>query len=219
MAKEKGRRAVCVSNLRQLTIAFTNYADDDAEERYPAAHRHSDHVTRIYSINYGLAMVLKEYGLPAPNESKGTVWACPSAENPPRGLKTAAQWGGPDDLYLMDNMMILTDLKSIGSKYLGSTSPTFVRDVQDTPGPLVADSNLRWWGSFTEPTLGGNHTNMAGGDTYVSWTRLKSNPVGMNQAFTDGHVSWYTMATWPGQPYNGHYINETTLKYKAFWVE
>lgn len=174
-AKEQGKRAVCASNLHQLALAFTLYAEEDSAQRYPTSWLASGAVKTMYALDGSTATNLIGYGIT--DNVTNSVWHCPST-TPGRGW-----FSGPTRLAL-DNYSVQTQMRNQPG-YSGSLSPT---KVGDPVGPLVSDQ-IYWWDQF-DPTWGSNHARSS----------RKYDPDGYNQAFSDGRVSWYSRSAFPGAP-------------------
>ena len=70
-AKDKAKRTVCLSNLRQINLGVRMYADD-ANDTSPA----SQTTNRI--VNYYKTLVQGYVGLPGPPSPQDTLFACPA---------------------------------------------------------------------------------------------------------------------------------------------
>jgi prepilin-type N-terminal cleavage/methylation domain-containing protein len=90
-AKEKSRRAVCISNLRQFGIAHVLYADDNSNDlmetikseqgfRYPIA----AYMSKARGAQYFNAEVFSRYipGVNVQTYEVGNIWWCPSSNVP-----------------------------------------------------------------------------------------------------------------------------------------
>lgn len=112
-AKERGRRAICISNLRQFGIANTLYADDNNRtvmetSETSGAYRHPGVVMMVNTpgVSYFSLMGLARY-LPGVNTSSptgpdiGGVWWCPSAPPPVLAdvLANIQAWGWFNSAY------------------------------------------------------------------------------------------------------------------------
>jgi prepilin-type N-terminal cleavage/methylation domain-containing protein len=82
-SRERARRSVCLSNLRQVHLAFTYYAAEN-NERVPLGYRSASKQfnSMIYSTTAGGQWVL--FGLLARggHQKLPKAWYCPSEENP-----------------------------------------------------------------------------------------------------------------------------------------
>lgn len=174
--REKGKRSVCANNLRQIALSFGMYAAENGEI-FPVWYVLGG-LAVPYVIPDTEAQELTRYGLP--DNVKG-VWHCPS-EEVPRGYA-----GGTPGGFNQDNYVVQTHLQGQFG-YTGSLSP---KKLGDPIGPLAGDY-MTWWDFLS--TWTGNHSR--------SSNRLHPDPEGYNQAFSDGHVTWYPKSAFPsGAPF------------------
>ncbi|MGE3309270.1 MAG: prepilin-type N-terminal cleavage/methylation domain-containing protein [Limisphaerales bacterium] len=76
-AKEQGKRAKCVNNLRQIGIGMTIYAQDNEDVLLKA--RYSGGLWVQISINEPEAASARQLGLPVDtNQSVAKMWTCPN---------------------------------------------------------------------------------------------------------------------------------------------
>jgi hypothetical protein len=76
-AKEQGRRAKCVNNLRQIGIGMTIYAQDNDDVILKA--RYDGGIWVQISINEPEAASAKQLGLPVEtNQPVAKMWTCPN---------------------------------------------------------------------------------------------------------------------------------------------
>ena len=198
-AREQSKRAACASNLRQIALGFNLYADEDGG-RFPVSNYRYG-LGNLDNIPGDLARSLARYGIP---DDKYKVWKCPSMGAPPG--YSGASWFGL-------HYAIQTDLKG-SSPYRGTLSPT---KTSDPMGPLVGEE-LSWW-NLDPAAFFGTHTKTPPDPTQGnSWGRY---PVGYNQSFSDGHVTWYSIESFPsGTPgINSAMMFDTSGGGKWFWME
>ncbi len=201
-AREQARRVLCMSNLRQLTMAMTQYAGDN-QGRYPSAH-----ADRAYALGWRQADDLVQYGLAYSGDEKEnefTIYRCPSASKPPRGYKACCG----TEFFLMDNYALLANLDDLAGTYLATNEPP--RRASDGVLPMFIDNVMLWGGDYT---WGSTH---AVGEQLTSWTRLRGDPVGFNQAMTDGSAMWYDIDEIPGGQSTPLFKGSTG--YWLYWVE
>ena len=176
-AKEQSKRAVCANNLHQIALAFTMYAQDN-NNTFPTAWQ-GQTIRWLYSMDTYAANALVAYGL---SDAVNKVWHCPSA-GLPAGYGNACCPNAT--VYYMIDYMVQTQLKG-SAYYNGTLSPT---KVSDPLGPLVAD-NIVWlsgsgWTTWMTCHFTGNQ------DPNTTSSHLAYGVDGYNQAFSDGHVTWY----------------------------
>jgi len=85
-AMEKGKRAICVSNLHQLSVALTMYADDNSGWLPIRTYISSGTISEIVGtwMNSSVAIQLD------PHLHQRRVWLCPSFKG--KDYNTAADW-------------------------------------------------------------------------------------------------------------------------------
>jgi prepilin-type N-terminal cleavage/methylation domain-containing protein len=204
-ARETTKRTVCRSNLRQIGLAFTSYADQ--YEAYPRPFDgYGVNYPITYILNARIARLLEEHGIDdsfsagpsVPARGVG-VWNCPSAANPPRGHYT-----GQTDRFLLDNYMITTHFQPGSAGYSGRGTPT---QPADEVGPLMTDIATKW------PSLSTWNSNHRQGGAGL-------NPEGINQLNSDGSVRWYyRREIGPNVPVSGWKLDVGNGWPRCFWVE
>jgi hypothetical protein len=187
-SKEKARRVICASNLRQSGIAVTLYVDDNRfvpESIGGPGYRHPS-VINIFKkggTNFYNVEALTPY-LPGIRVSAdltelnvGGVWRCPGTQKPTdeEWRSQGRQWG-----YLS------TPYSFFGRVDLWPNEATQPQDL--TANELRADRLLssdilyKWW---VDGTFVYNHGAGA------TWTEKSPDRMsGVNQLYGDAHVSW-----------------------------
>jgi len=172
-AKTKAKRTSCQTNLRNHALWFTMYAQD-YHENFPVVTGHNGW-TALYGLPEAMKLWFMANGMAAGTNM--TPWLCPARRDTPRGVVN------PDKAYIIDHYMITTGLRGDPS-YFGKLSPS---KATDPLGPVSSDhtgvylSNNEWWSNHGERKIPDN--------AYVVV------PSGHNQAWSDGHVEWYSAKT------------------------
>ena len=191
LAKEKGRRAKCMSNLRQWGIALTVYADENSGtvlETFAngAGYRQPSTVNMINAPghDYFTAEVLQKY-VPGVTQFPGGadvsgIWWCPSCPGPFRDeiTRVVQQTGWFNSVYAYFGRV---DLFQAGQ---ASQPADLTTNILDPKRLLMADA------FNNSPGNGGwgyNHGRNPG-------TTHDPNPLpgmtGINRLFGDGRVEW-----------------------------
>jgi prepilin-type N-terminal cleavage/methylation domain-containing protein len=196
-AREKGRRAACVSNLRQWGIAFTAYSHDNAGQllesvQLPGGDRHPQNV---YVFGAGGTKYLNAEAMnpysggyhvenPAAHQATvGGIWWCPSAvpRTPADVQSEMAYWG----LFWHSYSYFARVSKWSAGQ---ATHPEDLTDNElRNDRLLMADITARGW-QFKEWTYNHGYHGARGGTPaeYVG----PNNLAGINQLYGDGRVVW-----------------------------
>jgi prepilin-type N-terminal cleavage/methylation domain-containing protein len=177
-AKERGRRAVCLSNLSQLLKACTMYAMDNEDKFFAASHG---------SMQIALNPIEKEAAAAA--GLFGTIWTCPNRPKFP-------VYEAGDDQWL------------IGYQYFGGiTNWNTPRGVLPSRSPIKLSSSNPFWVVAADATMkikkvwGGGSETLAFADMPAHQNSDKQ-PEGGNQVHVDGSARWipfddmYFVHTW-----------------------
>jgi len=172
-AREKSRQAVCMSNLRQLTLAFMMYTQD-YDEYFPPVYYYASDWSWEYGWDFYTDWSTMEVkpGLLGPYV-KGKVYACPT-------FKGKVWDARPYTGY------------AYNASYIGGTPnenklPVRMSRIRKpTETVLLTDSAI--WSTFTNE-LGANNYLRAPGDTYYYGPTVHFRHNGLaNVAFVDGSV-------------------------------
>jgi len=205
-AREQSKRVACLSNLRQLGVAFTGYAHQ--YKVFPAPLRF--YTRRIpYLIHDSVAQALVKYGVA--NDSDCTVagpsiWRCPSAEDPDVLMiyeDTGQLAPGAERFGLrLRYYMVLTDLEDQPG-FVGKRSP---RRPGDPTAPMAADLFFAYSPGYWET----NHKGRTG----------KYSMEGISQLWSDGHAIWVRYSDFPGgSPYSGYKYGAHPVDPSYYWIE
>ena len=186
-AREKARQTACLSNLKQLTLAFLMYAQD-WDETFPPAWYCSDGWTHLFSwdfyFDWSSWPPKVGDGLITPYTKSGQIHQCPSF----KGVET---WGWPYTGY------------AYNTSYIGATPEDYAMGgcKRPTPASLAEIKNpvetvLLAYSAFCYNNRpAGNNYLRAPSDGIYSWigpnVHFRHNGTA-NVAFCDGHVKAIT---------------------------
>ena len=164
-AKEKGKRTVCVSNLRNILQACTIYATDNQDTFFEARGA----IVQI-CLNPLEEKAAASAGL------RGTIWTCPNRPKFPQYEAAYDQW-------------------VLGFQYLGGIRQwTNPRGTFESRSPVKLGTSQPYWVLAADANLkvdgiwgGGRDTAFAGMPPHPGLGKV---PQGGNQVYTDGSAKW-----------------------------
>jgi prepilin-type N-terminal cleavage/methylation domain-containing protein len=196
-AREKGRRAACISNLRQFGIVFTSYSHDNSGQlletvQMPGGDRHPQYVYVFGAVGpqYLNAEAVNPYFGDYHVQNQATrqasvrgIWWCPSAiPRTPEDIQAEISgWGLFQCSY---------SYFARASKWRAGQA-THPEDLTDSElrndRLLMADQASRWWLNGAWSYSHGYHgPTSATAPEFVT----PNNLAGVNQLYGDGRVVW-----------------------------
>ncbi len=192
-ARENARRTSCMSNLKQIGLAFMQYTQD-YDEAYPLT---SYGATNI-SWTIGAAPYMKSTQIFRCPSDSDAVWSTP-ATPPIANYYTTS--------YLLNAWMTGTSSYAKQSA-IQSTSNVVLLSEASTDNTMRDHFHPFYWGSPPEQVSA--YMNSATWDSALSQTKefaLARHLDGFNVAYCDGHVKWKKWSqVWPpksGEPLEG----------------
>jgi prepilin-type N-terminal cleavage/methylation domain-containing protein/prepilin-type processing-associated H-X9-DG protein len=188
-AKDKARRAQCLSNIRQVGIGAVLYANDNLDRVFVGTHP--------LSISYALTGTLKAYGLVLKEQAtdENNIWSCPTRNFLPRRDLT------------------FTDQVAIGYQYYGGITNwnNPAGTINNAPSPVKLGTAKPNWCLASEANA--RYTGAGEGWGYDGFTAGKPvrvphprpgkrHPDGGNVLYADGSARWvrfenmYFLTSW-----------------------
>jgi prepilin-type N-terminal cleavage/methylation domain-containing protein/prepilin-type processing-associated H-X9-DG protein len=185
MAKAKAAAARCCSNLHQIHVAMSLYADDH-DEMFPESGDmipwdHTDGTTKLPSWMQQIF----------PYSKSKAIYHCPLDTRSDfsyfNGARAAYVDGGTNHFISVDRRRIVFPQSFVLS---GDTGGTATKAGQFDPNDADKDD-------YTQNCVGGP---TGGGSVWMDWQR---HGAGQNLLFADGHVQWY----------GGYVASDMTFRY------
>jgi len=202
-AREKARQAACVSNLKQMSMAFMQYVQDWDETfvmaRYYAVGGIKQHID-AYGYIWPVSPYLKSTDVTrCPSSKTGYLMsghACPSAVN--------SFWCG----YINYDGSL-----SCGRAAAPYTVSAKLAEIKSPANVIMVYEGCKEMNNSTG-SIGSGFINSYLGNVAGTWNATHMD--GMNFAFCDGHVKWYSMV---GHPEWLKLTGPTGAPYIATWPE
>jgi prepilin-type N-terminal cleavage/methylation domain-containing protein/prepilin-type processing-associated H-X9-DG protein len=201
-AKERGKRAACLSNLRQLNHLVAVYASDYNDTLPTPIHENESQMIRYFNTAYGLGHLFYNGYL---NVGSARVYFCPSSQLHPSSIY--AQLWTHD--WFSSNHPIDNWLHYQPSSYgTYQTNPQVVGVAiiklsrLEPSTPLVFDA----WVAFSQwdgyPILHGHEgVNVSYADGSARWVSLAELQKGLSQATFDWMLPWGNTSAGSAQSY------------------
>ena len=190
-AKEKGRRILCAGNLRQIGLACTSYANDNAEYYPKAAYNGGWSAQNPFQLDASLLSSATELGFstnnPAQQGGEGnrpTIWTCPNRPGlpAPSGANVwalgYAYFGG-----VTNWLVTLGTFKSCSPMKTSTAKPTWML-ASDLVLSMQARPGYKW----SDPTLASTNGQADLPAHPRPGTQI---PAGGNEVFVDDSVAWF----------------------------
>jgi prepilin-type N-terminal cleavage/methylation domain-containing protein len=175
-AKERGKRTVCLNNIRQWVLSVNLYALDNSDRLPDGGSGNAYWISRAFReiMNKNYSVKRDQFYCPSnPGWNRDDFWSWPSSQDSVMGY---FYFGGGTNLESNPAL-----LRSVTKR------PVFAQRLSDEPNfkVLFADLNRKLNGSWARPgdpdplMRGVNHFNRKGNE-----------PEGANHGFLDGHSEW-----------------------------
>ncbi|MBI4024073.1 MAG: type II secretion system protein [Verrucomicrobia bacterium] len=206
-AKETGRRAACLSNIRTISMATRLYLDDNNSIMYPPTSNLYGHYTSTGNSPVGMGYLFSGNYIKDPK-----VFFCPSAVpiTPPNW--DIAGWTPAGFKICFANISVNSGVTGSNYTYnhpgLGSSpgTPNYFYD-----GITTAPFRIRDTGNENLPLLADAWVNLSDTQRYINHQKL-----GLNVTYLDGSARWVGATTSPNYGYFVTWGNVTNVAY-WFW--
>jgi prepilin-type N-terminal cleavage/methylation domain-containing protein len=184
-AKEKSKRAACLSNLHQIGIGSLMYAGDNRDYFEPDAFNNGWGQQNPFEMDMTMVSMASTMGLntnTTPGATPSTIWTCPNRP----GLPAASA----------------PNVWALGYQYYGGVTSWYVNGAAyPSASPIKSSSaSPRWmlaadlvlWFSTTSGTLawGDPSAPLGSGTELLPAHKQGALPAGGNELYADGSASW-----------------------------
>ncbi|MCW3058928.1 MAG: prepilin-type N-terminal cleavage/methylation domain [Capsulimonas sp.] len=181
-AREKGRRAACLSNMRQIELALTAYTQDN-DSRFPPLHTKKTDWAGLV-MNYALS----ESVFRCPSVAVPAVWEpTPALPNVNRAKGYAMNSALYDAILENTPPSHALGISDVRVEFPASTVAIAEVAYRSGPGPDSSSYSM----DLAEPEDG---RRLYPGETYLGPAGGLRHGGGANYAFVDGHTHWLSPA-------------------------
>jgi len=179
-AKDAGKRAACMGNLRQIGTALNLYGEDNGGRVPPGKYE------IVYGISsqpwsYGFGVLIGTYLPPAPSASGASVWRCPAQTDPIWLVEAPWGWNTSAD----------------GARWRGTYSTAY-RCPHPADDSVIAHPSNHYGTGMTWPAIPLRCGNLAYAFDHLELgttggaARNTCHRTGYNCVFYDGHVEFFS---------------------------
>lgn len=187
-AREKGRAAVCQSNIRQIGMAVLMYAED-WDETLPRTREWETSYPGAWSSRY----ITWRY-LVMPYIKNKDIFVCPSAQHSWNEFTYWQVYGDPDvdadvDMTVQD-FLSGVDPSQHGANYAMNTRASRLAKLSaiEAPSQLILIAETHGYGAPISPV------SVSWPGWYGAYGPYPIHSNGLNWCFADGHVKWMELA-------------------------